>query len=113
MRRTLFQPKIILPVVAVALAIACGSQNGSSSGSGDAGDSSSSGSSNAPAFHCCLNQTHYLCPDMQALDRCAFGGFDVAACHAACAPSDFMCHMACDQQASVAHPDPSGCAQQN
>jgi hypothetical protein len=75
----------------------------------DRGGADGGGSDGGPGFTgvCCLNDAFYACATKAAFDQCM--GFDVAACHAMCAPDDFNCHMKCDQQAINAKHDPSAC----
>lgn len=78
-----------------------GSAAGGGTAAGGGGGSTSGGGS------CCLNGAFYACGTKQAFDACA--GFDVGACHDACALSDFTCHMTCDTNAANATHDPSQC----
>jgi hypothetical protein len=89
-----------------ALAIACGKPMDPQQRQPDG---SSSSNDMAQSFNgtCCLNQVFYVCSTKPAFDKCA--GFDVAACFAACDPTNAGCFANCNQQASMSTHDPSQC----
>jgi hypothetical protein len=63
------------------------------------------------AFSCCLNEVSYVCPNKAATDKCAFGGFDIGGCMAACGPNP-QCMADCQSKLAAAQPDPSQCTKQ-
>ncbi|MFO0600176.1 MAG: hypothetical protein U0228_33010 [Myxococcaceae bacterium] len=85
-----------------------GAGGGSASGGGSAtGGGTGGGTAGGNGGTCCLNGSFYDCASKAAFDKCV--GFNVATCHAACAPTDITCNINCDMQAGNATHDPSSC----
>jgi hypothetical protein len=61
----------------------------------------------SPSQYCCASGAYYVCATDAAFKKCS--SFDLAACFAACAPSDTACVRACTQGALHAKTDPSDC----
>lgn len=96
--------------------VACGGGDGGNGGGGNGGSGNSgTGAGNNTStsvgsqFTCCINASHYRCPDKAAFDKCA--GFDIDACMQGCGFTDFNCMDDCFAQWDNATNDPSDCVE--